>query len=58
MKASLELLLRVAAVFNSLDYSPVWAEKKAQWPELREGGMVSSGDVSLVFSYRILNRIS
>jgi hypothetical protein len=45
MKASLELLLRVAAVFNSLEYSPAWAEMKSMWPEVREGGVVASGDV-------------
>lgn len=42
--ATLELLSRVADIFNSLECSSRWIENKAKWPEAREGALVTRGD--------------
>ena len=42
--ASLELLSRVGAIFNSLDSSAKWSESKVRWPEALEGAIVTRGD--------------
>ena len=47
--ASLELLSRVAAIFSSLEYSPKWLEWKGKWPEIREGPIVTTGEVMKLF---------
>jgi tetratricopeptide (TPR) repeat protein len=42
--ATLELLSRVSAIFDSLDSSSHWTESKTKWPEAREGPVVTCGD--------------
>lgn len=61
LRISLELMLRVDGIFNSLDSSPMWAELKNQWPESKDGSggpgqTVKSGEEMInkaVFAYSL-----
>lgn len=43
-RLALEMLTRIAVLYQQLDVSAKWNEIKARWPEVREGPVVVSGD--------------
>lgn len=54
LKASMDVLLKVDAIYKRLDKSPNWNESK--WPEVREGKIVTSGEELLnrcIFSWSL-----